>query len=160
LCGWEIEGAQSGRGQLAQKCPKWGRAQWQSIAQTAAAMERHWGREGCRFMTETLPGDTSTACGVYAAWSSYRVALLGSAIKNAVPNHPGVLLHCWEIQDRGALHLHCAVAGDAIFLDWWDSNCRRLCWSHLLRIEQKVNLPGVLRERPGRLLTRQEIWQF
>lgn len=111
-------------------------------------------------MTETLPGDTKRACELYSSWSSYRVSLLSSALKNAVRGHSGDFLYVWELQERGALHLHFVVAGDSTFLEWWDSNGRRLCWSHLLLVEQKARAVGAIRERPGRPLTTPENWQF
>ncbi len=59
------------------------------------------------FLTGTLPGTGMEQYFAMAQWSSYIVRGLKAWINNYVPAKMD--FYCWELQKRGALHLHYAV---------------------------------------------------
>ena len=83
-------------------------AQW--IREAAACLERECGTNVV-FCTATLPGSTTAAMKVLAAYSSYLTELLNQWLRD---NVEGVMMiGVWEFQKRGALHLHWAVGRKA-----------------------------------------------
>jgi len=59
------------------------------------------------FLTGTLPGSTPEAIEAMARYSAYALHRLKAWINKHVPSKKD--FYCWELQKRGALHLHYAV---------------------------------------------------
>lgn len=60
------------------------------------------------FLTGTLPGSSSESFRALQCWSSYAVNLLKSKISKLGISH-SLSLYVWELQKRGALHIHYCV---------------------------------------------------
>jgi hypothetical protein len=60
------------------------------------------------FLTGTLPGSTCAAKRALRDWSSYAVNLLKAKISK-LGIHDSLSFYVWELQQRGALHLHYAI---------------------------------------------------
>lgn len=60
------------------------------------------------FLTGTLPGSTAAAMRALQDWSSYAVNLLKAKISK-LGIHDSLSFYVWELQARGALHIHYAV---------------------------------------------------
>lgn len=60
------------------------------------------------FLTGTLPGSTAAAKRALQDWSSYAVNLLKAKISK-LGIHDSLSFYVWELQARGALHIHYAV---------------------------------------------------
>lgn len=60
------------------------------------------------FLTGTLPGSTAAAMRSLQDWSSYAVNLLKAKISK-LGIHDSLSFYVWELQARGALHIHYAV---------------------------------------------------
>lgn len=85
-----------------------------TMQRAAGAMERLKIPPGdCVILTGTIPGGTDEAFDAVAAWSSWIVKRLKTWLNGrGVTNPYG--LYVWELQKRGALHIHyCAVVPDA-----------------------------------------------
>lgn len=65
-------------------------------------------REHCLFLTGTLPGSTTAAFDAIAAWSSWIVKAVKTWLNDLGADAP-YSMYCWELQRRGALHLHYLV---------------------------------------------------
>lgn len=98
----------SGHGELPIRVTKFGNEAKRSIQRCARALDGVVENPGdILFLTGTLPGSGQEQFLAIAQWSSWIV----HALKNWVGNYcPGKLdFYCWELQKRGALHLHYAV---------------------------------------------------
>lgn len=77
------------------------------ILRAGGALESSHPHSECLFLTLTLPGSTREAFEALARYSAFAVqrfkAWLGKRIKN------NLSLYTWELQKRGALHLHYVV---------------------------------------------------
>lgn len=74
----------------------------------AAAMEENYGRENIRFLTGTLPGSTIEAQRILARYSKWLIQRLTQWFRDVAPG--GDYVWVWELQKRGALHLHACFA--------------------------------------------------
>ena len=76
------------------------------IRDCAVVLEEKYGLE-CWFITLTLPGSTRDALEACAAWSAYLMERVRQFLRdNGFPNE---VIAVWELQRRGALHMHLAV---------------------------------------------------
>lgn len=65
--------------------------------------------ENCWFITLTLPGSTRAAISDFARWSSYVMARVRQWFRDNFPQSEVIAV--WELQRRGALHMHMACGG-------------------------------------------------
>lgn len=82
-----------------------------SVRWGAAAIEREFGKENCYFVTFSLPGGSELAMTTFALWSSWLLDLLNKKLARLCVWVDGKCyrLSTWELQKRGALHLHLLV---------------------------------------------------
>lgn len=80
-----------------------------TILRCAGALEKFGAEpEEVAFLTGTLPGSTNAAMRALQDWSSYAVNLLKAKISK-LGIHDSLSFYVWELQARGALHIHYAV---------------------------------------------------
>lgn len=80
-----------------------------TILRCAGALEKvAAGPQEVAFLTGTLPGSTTSAKKALQDWSSYAVNLLKAKISK-LGIHDSLSFYVWELQERGALHIHYAV---------------------------------------------------
>jgi hypothetical protein len=77
------------------------------ILRAGGALERRAPHKECLFLTVTLPGSTTEAMEAIARYSGMAVKLLHDWIGNHISSK--LSLYTWELQKRGALHLHYVV---------------------------------------------------
>lgn len=98
----------SGHGELPVRVTKFGNEAKRSIQRCARALDGIVETPNdILFLTGTLPGTGQEQYLAMAQWSSYIVHALKNWIGNYVPAKMD--FYCWELQKRGALHLHYAV---------------------------------------------------
>ena len=101
----------NGYGSMPENAPNFGKNAKNSIRWGAAAIEKQFGTNRCVFLTGTLPGSTVEAMFIFAAYSSWFVDRLNKwLLKNYPINGKSYRVSAWELQERGALHLHALVA--------------------------------------------------
>lgn len=81
-----------------------------SLLRAGGALEKHGiPQEWLLFLTGTLPGSSEGAVAALQNWSSYAVNLLKAKLAKMGCRHT-YSLYCWELQQRGALHIHYCLA--------------------------------------------------
>lgn len=101
----------NGYGFMPENAPNFGKNAKNSIRWGAAAIEKQFGTNRCVFLTGTLPGSTVEAMFTFAAYSSWFVDRLNKwLLKNYSIDGKSYRVSAWELQERGALHLHALVA--------------------------------------------------
>lgn len=109
-----------------------------TISEACAIIEGKHGKQ-CVFVTATVPANTAEAIRAFAAWSGYALLLLNQRIRDVL--HGSDVLSVWELQERGALHLHMAVAHkDRDRLEKWGVYFCRLWHSILRTISEKSGI--------------------
>lgn len=83
-----------------------------TIRRRAAALEAKFGKECIKFLTITLPGSTDEARQAFAYYSSYYRNLLNNYFQRIFGKGEFYYIAVWEMQKRGALHLHVIVASE------------------------------------------------
>lgn len=79
------------------------------VRDAVAILDQAFGKQ-CLFTTGTLPGSTTASFEALAQWSGYLVERLKQWLRD---NFQGVRnVYVWELQARGALHLHCCFGSD------------------------------------------------
>lgn len=96
----------AGFGVLAQGVRKFTTYARGKVRDCAAVIEQDYGTD-CWFITLTLPGSTDTALRACAAWSAYLMERVRQWIRDA--GFPNDVIAVWELQKRGALHMHLVV---------------------------------------------------
>lgn len=125
----------AGFGALGKKRAMSGR-QRREVRERVAAIDKHYPRKSRRFITLTLPSVDLAAYRALAEWSSYVVNRLNVWIGRLVGEHARVSV--WEYQDRGALHLHAIIGGEAVGLV--TTELLRSYWVTLLEdIQERTN---------------------
>lgn len=84
-----------------------------SLLRAGGALEKHGVQlESQLFLTGTLPGSSRESFEALQCYSSYAVNLLKAKLSKLGCRHT-YSLYCWELQERGALHIHyCLVVED------------------------------------------------
>jgi len=101
----------NGFGIMGQRCPKFTKHAKNTIRWGASAIEFAFGLNRCVFLTGTLPGSTLDSQLVFAANSSWFIDRINKwLLKHFSINGEVFRLSVWELQKRGALHLHAVVA--------------------------------------------------
>jgi hypothetical protein len=101
----------NGYGSMAENSPNFTKNSKNSIRWGAAAIEAKFGKGSCVFLTGTLPGGTVEAQFTFAAYSSWFVDRLNKwLLKHYAIEGLSYRVSVWELQKRGALHLHALVA--------------------------------------------------
>ena len=86
-----------------------GLAARRQLLRVGAALERLSGEpKEVAFLTGTLPGGTEAAMQALQRFSSYAVNLLKAKISK-LGIHDSLSFYVWELQKRGALHIHYAI---------------------------------------------------
>ncbi len=78
-----------------------------TLLRAGGALERHAPHSECLFLTVTLPGSTREAMEAIACYSGKAVKMLHDWIGNHISSK--LSMYTWELQKRGALHLHYVV---------------------------------------------------
>lgn len=110
----------SGYGHLPAQSSKFTSRAKDSVRQGAAAIERHWGIAKCFFATLSLPGGSDLAMLTFSLWSSWLMDLLNKFLARhcRMPDGNCYRVSVWEMQKRGALHLHLLIVSmDDSFID-------------------------------------------
>jgi hypothetical protein len=97
----------------------------------AACLEARFG-QNVVFGTGTLAGSTESSFRALAEWSGYVAARLRQWIRHHCPTAQVVWV--WELQKRGALHMHAAIGSDSeaerrFLMQHWHRQ-----WCHLLTV--------------------------
>lgn len=107
-----------------------------------------------RAITLTLPGSTPEALRACAAWSSWLLNCLMQEVRDC--RHPVYYFSVWELQKRGALHLHLCIGGnpDQVSMEFLKTLGDRLIarWFELLKVmgtRRKVSRGGKTGRLPG-----------
>lgn len=77
------------------------------ILRAGGALEQFANHDECLFLTLTLPGSTKDAMEALARYSGMAVQRLKNWIGKRISNNMSI--YTWELQKRGALHLHYVV---------------------------------------------------
>lgn len=116
------------------------------------------------FLTGTLPGGTVLAKTAIAAWSSWLVNGLKAWISKYCSD--SYSLYVWELQERGALHIHYAVhvpdPGARIrlyfgFHRWWVARMHLLSSQSGVDVFEWANGRGSWKDRPDVVQARAEV---
>lgn len=99
--------SQAGYGALPSKPTRFGLNAKRSLIRSGGALEKTAPTDETLFLTGTLPGSTEDSFRAIACYASYIVNGLKAWIANYAPQK--LDFYCWELQKRGALHLHYAV---------------------------------------------------
>lgn len=77
------------------------------VREGAAVIEKIYSKHSCRFLTGTLPGSTAAAYEYTARYSAWLIQQVTQYLRDI-----GIDTFCcvWELQKRGALHLHVLCA--------------------------------------------------
>lgn len=104
----------NGFGVMGTRCPNFTKHAKNTIRWGASAIESAFGIDRCVFLTGTLPGSTLEAQLIFAANSSYFIDRINKWLLKYFSIDGEVFrLSVWELQRRGALHLHAIVAAPA-----------------------------------------------
>ena len=121
----------SGFGEFALRPTRFGKRGKDSIQRCARALDEEVSRPGdILFLTGTLPGTGNDQYAAIASYSSYIVHRLKAWVAKRVPSKYD--FYCWELQKRGALHIHYAVhcpdpsAAEYILSEFHTQWCRLL----------------------------------
>lgn len=121
----------SGHGELATRVTKFGNEAKRSIQRCARALDGVVENpQDILFLTGTLPGSGQEQFLAIAQWSSWMVHGLKAWVAKRCPQKMD--FYCWELQKRGALHLHYAVhcpdeaASEYILAEFKNEWCRLL----------------------------------
>lgn len=99
--------SRAGYGELPVKPTRFGMNAKRSLIRSGGALEKTAPTDETLFLTGTLPGSTEDSFRAIAAYASYIVNGLKAWVSNYAPQK--LDFYCWELQKRGALHLHYAV---------------------------------------------------
>lgn len=110
---------------------KFGNNARRTIMRCGGALDQTVERDRVIMLTGTLPGGTDEAFKAIAQWSSYLV----DRLKSWLSKHwkPQYSFYVWELQKRGALHIHYCVhvpgwdEGEALIRQWHSEWYRLLC---------------------------------
>lgn len=120
------ERSSAGYGLISSRPTNFGLNAKRQLIRSGAALETEAPPHECLFLTGTLPGSTEDAFKAIAAYSGYLVNSLKAWIAKRVTQK--LDFYCWELQKRGALHLHycCHIPSESDrlyilgeFRNWW-----------------------------------------
>lgn len=97
---------QVGFGRLG-SCERFSNYGRRQVLRAGGALEQVAKHEEVLFLTLTLPGSTTESMKALAEWSGFAVHRLKAWINKRVVGKYD--MYCWELQKRGALHLHYCV---------------------------------------------------
>lgn len=107
----------TGRGLLSPNCKNFTKKSQRDLRYGAGAMERHLGKERCKFVTLTVPGSTPDATRVVAQWSGWLMNRIQTWITDNFTHSNGkkYVIGVVELQKRGMLHWHFLVGLESFF---------------------------------------------
>jgi len=168
------ERSSAGYGLISSRPTSFGLNAKRQLIRSGAALETEAAPQECLFLTGTLPGSTEDAFKAIAAYSGYIVNSLKAWIAKRVTQK--LDFYCWELQKRGALHLHycCHIPceSDRLYIlgefrNWWiqilsrigdRSNCdlfrknSKITW--LSNLSKVRAVAEVCRKSPARYLSK------
>jgi len=146
-----------GRGSLRPTAPPFGRPQKTAVMQSCIALAKQYPDRGTQqaFFTATLPGDCIDAARGWAVYSSWFRDRLSDSLRRQPPT-PLDWCYVWELQQRGALHCHLALAGDSRSIDWAYDSLSLSVWRLLETLRDTHGVPVF--QRPGRPDTDYNTW--
>jgi len=170
----KLERSSAGYGLISSRPTSFGLNAKRQLIRSGGALETEASPQECLFLTGTLPGSTEDAFKAIAAYSGYIVNSLKAWIAKRVTQK--LDFYCWELQKRGALHLHycCHIPceSDRLYIlgefrNWWiqvlsrvgdRSNCdlfrknSKLTW--LSNLSKVRAVAEVCRKSPARYLSK------
>lgn len=113
---------------------KFGLRARRSVKEGARALEQRYGRRNI-FCTLTCPGSTSSAVRAMSEWSARIVERLQQWIRDTASG--AAVIWVWELQKRGALHLHAVIAHEDVqLLRRVERRWRRYCYRLLQEVSR------------------------
>jgi hypothetical protein len=98
---------------LKQRPKKFTKRARDTIQEACVTLDRLYSRENLRFITITLPGSRHESSDVLSRWSGWFINRLKQVFRNWAKYHDSAHeCFTWELQKRGALHLHWVVGCD------------------------------------------------
>lgn len=132
-----------------------------SILEAGAWLDRELGKERLCEITLTLPGDTEEAKRGIAQWSGWIVNRLTQVIRNQEKHEDIHHFFVWELQVRGALHMHWCVAAPSPLLAYLISEQIKDKWyALLLELERRTGINFFLNSRGQDWKNRADKWQW
>ncbi len=114
------------------RCTVFGRAARHTMLEAASVASRWSGSVGNSVVvTLTLPGSTREAYAALAAWSGYAFDRLARWLRKASSRVRW--FYVWELQKRGALHLHILVAAQSSITALYVGSKLRSAWFEVLK---------------------------
>lgn len=110
------------------------------------------------FVTFTIPGSRDEAYDAVSRWSGYLVNVVLQCVRRY--SKEALWFYCWELQKRGALHLHlfcalpCGISGDVL------NERLRSSWYRALGYVQDKSGSDCFAHRNGEYCTASFYWQY
>lgn len=110
------------------------------------------------FVTLTLPGSTEDAYDAISRWSGYLANRVLQVVRRSVPD--ALWFYAWELQKRGALHMHLFIGLPKAFeADNLFGGIRAVWYGALESVGEKDGV-DMFRHREGDYCTASQYWQF
>lgn len=110
------------------------------------------------FVTLTLPGSTDEAYDAISRWSGYLVNRILQVVRREIQS--ALWFYVWELQKRGALHLHLFIALPKEVDGAYILRGLRAVWYGALVSVGEKDGTDMFRHRKGDYCTASEFWQF
>lgn len=105
------------------------------ISRALNAIEKVFGKKNLRFLTLTLPGSTDAALREMSAYSAYITNRVSTWLGDIIGEFIGYKVAVWELQKRGALHLHVVIAHpDKQILKKVDQGFKKFCYRMFIQL--------------------------
>lgn len=121
-----------------------------SILCASAIMEREYRKSNMRVLTTTIPGTGKDIYDAVSRYSGWIVDIQQKAARRAAEDHDMELFAVWELQKRGALHQHWAIASDRQFVSANVARAIKDAWYRCLDIiSEKEGINLYLNQQTG-----------
>ena len=111
------------------------------ICRALNSVEKKFGKNNLRFLTMTLPGSTEAAIKTMSAYSAYVTNRISTWLGDILGEYRGFKVAVWELQSRGALHLHAVVGHpNKEVLEKIDFGFKKFCYRMFQQISKKSGI--------------------
>lgn len=140
-------------------CPRdFSRRARRTIQRIGGVVDTKYDKSDCLFLTGTLPGSTYESMEAFAKWSGYATDRIGAWLRNQKIEYDS--FHVWELQRRGALHIHMLIATKDQSLYKFVQENWKAHWTKILNdIGKKENIDMWARSKGGSWKDSQEVIQ-